>query len=222
MGETHPLKRYIFWIVIAFMGIVAFAIGMWGYSIYLPNRSHTPSVFDMAYVSIQLFVLESGNLGGTIPWQFELARFLAPLVAAWAIVLAFTEILRKQLQNLRLFFRRKHAVIIGFGAQGRYLASELKERKNKIVVIDQNPGDSDIEFVRTYKGIFIDGDAREQLVLKRARVHKAKYIISVVHCWILCYKHDTFFNIWDIKQNYKCMNYSSDNLCMHKNSRNLF
>ena len=93
MGVTPFLRRYFFSIVIALFVIVASFLGAWGYAIYAGINGKSDTWCDIAYITLQLFVLESGNPGGSIPWQFEVARFLAPVVAAWAIFKTIAAIL---------------------------------------------------------------------------------------------------------------------------------
>ncbi len=96
MGVIPFVKRYFFWIVIVFMGIIVSLFGIWGYHIYVTNHSKPHTMFDIVYVTLQLFVLESGHLDDSIPWQFEIARFLAPIIAGWAVIKALTEMFGKQ------------------------------------------------------------------------------------------------------------------------------
>lgn len=180
MFILHIFRRYFFWISFILIGIIAFILGIWGYRIYVIDNELPYTLWDLIYVTIQLFVLESGNPGNAIPWQFEVARFLAPAFPLWTIFKAVKVIFQNQIRNARLRIRKKHAVIVGLGAQSRYLLTEFRKRKMKIVVIDNDPQNRFIDFVRSQKGIVITGDGRENLILKQARVHKAKYIISFI------------------------------------------
>jgi hypothetical protein len=99
------------WLVIGLLGYVGFAR-------YFAALDQSRSPGDLLYLTIQLFVLESGAVEGPIGWELELARFLAPAVAASTAVLALILLFYEQFQFFRLRAVRDHVVICGLGRRG--------------------------------------------------------------------------------------------------------
>ncbi|MBN2088150.1 NAD-binding protein, partial [candidate division KSB1 bacterium] len=152
---------------------------------------------DFFYLPLQLFVLEGGNLTGSIPWQFEVARFLAPVLPIWAIIKTLLLLFQKQIKFFRLRFIRNHIILIGFGTKGKYLLNQFISKKLRIVVINtdyMNP--PAIEYPLSRKTIIVDGEAQDCMFLKKTRINKAKYIISVLENDNIQMKIAT--NIWQI------------------------
>ena len=79
----------------------------------------------------------------------------------------------KDIQELR-----NHVIICGFGRIGQLLAAELSRKKEKFVVIDQNPERAPDAEQRDY--LFITGDATSDEVLERAGVRHAKTLVTAL------------------------------------------
>ena len=84
----------IYWVVFAF-AFAALALGTWGYGLVAPEApppplptpplptpplppSPTYGFWDSLYRALQLFVLNREDAPGSLPWQVQLARFVAP------------------------------------------------------------------------------------------------------------------------------------------------
>jgi hypothetical protein len=96
-----------------FGGIVALALGLGyiGFSEYFRIDDIHKSPLDIFYLSLQLFVLGSGSVEGTVPWTLEVARLLAPAAAAYATIKALTVIFLDQFQLVKAKHLRDHVVI---------------------------------------------------------------------------------------------------------------
>lgn len=112
-------------------------LGAWGFSLANPETTPATSL----YASIQLFVLNSGgDLAGAVPWQLELARWMAPVLSgALAIggILALASDLRERLRAR--FLRSNHTVVVGLGSKGLNLASDLVASRRGVVGLDRDP-----------------------------------------------------------------------------------
>ncbi len=72
-----------------------------------------------------------------------------------------------------------HVVICGFGRNGKQAAIELREHKEQIVVVEQNA--EVVQMLRDTPGIlYVQGDAADEEVLKKANLTKAKALISTL------------------------------------------
>jgi hypothetical protein len=81
--------------------LAAIGFGYAGLTRYFAAAGRPRSFWDISYFILYLFVVESGEVSGPVPWQLTVARFLAPVVPAWAIVKAAAAIFRDRLQVVR-------------------------------------------------------------------------------------------------------------------------
>ena len=180
------LRRYIRhlwqdhqWPAIGVIGFLAIVLGYIGFEKHFAMLGETRSLWDIFYLTLQLFVLESGSVSGPVSWELEVARLLAPIIAAYAAVRAFTVIFREQFQLLRMRFFKNHVVLCGLGRKGMLLAQKFRERRDSVTVIELDEGNDLLDQCRDRGAIVLIGDATDQEMLRKARVHKAKYLISV-------------------------------------------
>ncbi|MBL0886022.1 RyR domain-containing protein [Myceligenerans indicum] len=108
--------RRLPWTRIGFVGLVAasLALGGWGLAIDTadaPDRTW----LDVLYHDLQLFVLgaDPASDGGHLSWQLQLARFIAPAAAVWAIVEAVRALFAERLRRLRERRTKGHAIVVG-------------------------------------------------------------------------------------------------------------
>jgi hypothetical protein len=167
------------WPVIWGIGILALALGYIGFKKHFFALGEARSSLSIFYITLQLFVLESGSISGYVPWQLELARWLAPAVAAYTAAMALAKIFNEQLQLLRMHLIRGHVVICGLGRKGLLLAQTFHQRGFRVVVIENEEGNDYLERCREQGAIVFLGDATDREMLRKARVDKARYLISV-------------------------------------------
>jgi hypothetical protein len=167
------------WPVIWSIGVLALGLGCFGFSKHAANAGEMRSPFDLFYLTLQLFVLESGAVSGDVPWQLELARWLAPTVAAYTAAMALAKIFSEQLQLLRMRFINDQVVICGLGRMGLLLAQTFHEHGLRVVVIEKDDGNDDLERCREQGIIVFVGDATSREMLRKARLHQARYLVSV-------------------------------------------
>jgi len=71
---------------------------------------------------------------------------------------------------------KEHYIICGYGDVGREAAQELSRKHIPFVIVDNSLTPSDLD--RNPDFMVIQEDATEELVLEKARIHKAKGVIS--------------------------------------------
>lgn len=163
---------------------VAFAavavLGVVGFTRYQQAAGSAVDPFaTRVYLAVQLFVLESGSVRGEVPWQLELSRFVAPLVAAYAIVQTLAAVFREQVEALRLQLVRRHVVIAGLGHKGARLAQALLRDGDPVVVIEADSSNADLDTLRAVGGLAVIGDARDAETQRRARVARATHLVAL-------------------------------------------
>ena len=192
-GSSHPyeprqrltpwrlgrLWRKYRWLAIGGAWLAVGILGYVGFAQYLAGLGQTRSPGDLLYRTIQLFVLESGAVEGPPGWELELARFLAPAVAAYTAVQALALLFYERFQLLRLRFARGHVVICGLGYKGLVLARGFRERGDRVVVIDRDEENDLIDQCHKLGATVLIGDAASQEFLSLARVDRARYLLAV-------------------------------------------
>ena len=175
-----PLRRLAGWPFVGALVLAAFFLGFVGFGLYCDSLHVEKSTTDLAYLALQLFVLESGDLPGPgPPWQLEVARWLAPATTAAALAAALAMVFRGELEEMRLRRRRRHVVVCGLGARGSRLAAELLDDGYSVVAVERDSTGSAIEDVRRRGGLVVVGDARKAEVLCRARIEHATYVVAL-------------------------------------------
>jgi hypothetical protein len=169
------------WVIsAAFLGVYALAV--YGAHQYLQETDPPARLTDSFYMALQCFTLDELARGGNLgyPVAFQIARFLGPLVLAYATVYTLFRVFRRQLDRFIVKFHNDHIIICGFGEQGQALAEISVKRNKKIAVIDQSI-DGNSEAVRTLRELggapILVGDARKPETLKAAGIHKADQVV---------------------------------------------
>ena len=160
--------------VLASSGL-AFVLGYIGFERALPAAGQTPSQLDILYLTIQLFFLKSGIVPGPLPWELEIARFLAPLAIAGTIL----EIFYKTVQEVLLRLTRDHIVVCGLGRKGLQLVKEFQGHGDVVVAIEKDEQNDAVRICRALGVVVLVGDATDKALLQRARVHCAKHVIAI-------------------------------------------
>jgi hypothetical protein len=175
--QTHgsSFLHDIQWPLIIFLGLGSIVLGTLGFWHYYKNYS----LLDSFYASLQLISMNSGGVEPPIPWELQIARFLSPLVAAYTFLFALIEIFRNQSQLFRLSLISNHVVICGLSQKGIALTREFRKKNIDTVVIELNEDNSAIETCRAWGAIVLIGDARDQVLLLKARAEKARILVAV-------------------------------------------
>ncbi len=167
------------WPVVGVLVVVALVLGYVGWAQYFDARPETKSFWDLLYLDVQLFFLQSGAVPGPIPVVLEIARFLAFSVAAFAAVKAVALLARDQVAALRRRFLRGHTVIVGLGEKGRLLTESFVAEGAKVVAVEANRADDSIPEVRALGVSVLVGDGTEPTTLGAAGVERAAHLLAV-------------------------------------------
>ena len=171
------------WVLVGAAGVVAFVLGVFGYHDWLtglhqsdPGHVPAPGWFDVAFDSFALFVLGAAQ-GTGMPIILEIARLLAPLVVGSAALIALFSVSRDRLQRMKIPRMRGHVVVCGLGQVGREFLRQLSHAK--VVVIEANPANPNIELCRSLKIPVIVADAQREQTLRSAGVERAARLFAV-------------------------------------------
>lgn len=178
--QLRSLWRNHRWWVVAALWLAAFILGSVGARERLRVASDKWTPLDPLYRALQLFVLEdSMPTSDVMFWPLEVARWLAPAVAAYTAVAAVAAIFSEKLQELKLRRYKNHIVVCGLGGNGAQLVKDFHNYGDRVVVIESNQTNPEIRNCREEGIVVLTGDAAHPALLGRARLHRAKCLIAI-------------------------------------------
>lgn len=163
------------WLFLAGLGALAAILGIAGF-LEPVTGGDKRTVLDAVYLSIQLFVMESGSTGGPVPWPLEIARFLAPATTAYAAAVALRTLLHDQFEAIRIARWREHIVIAGLGRKGLQIAADFRAVGERVVVIERQDPSENAARCDELGVVVVTGDATRTCVLRSAGVHRARLL----------------------------------------------
>jgi voltage-gated potassium channel Kch len=184
VSKRNFLKRFLkeyHWLLIGMIWIVAYVLGYIGSIKQFAATAEERSFWDPFYRPLQLFLMDDSMvvLGPVMSWELEVARFLAPAVAAYTALIALLTLFRDQIKVFRLRFVKGHTVICGLGQKGLQFVKDFNNHGDQVVVIEVNEDNDEISSCRELGIPVLIGDATDELLLRKARVHCAGYVIAI-------------------------------------------
>lgn len=167
--------RYREWVVFAVLIVVPFGLGFWGFTEYLRARPEQSGLWNVLYLTLQLFLAESGAFEGSPPLALNIARFTAPIAPVWAVIKTLTVILGGTLRAIRLKRMKHHVVICGVGRRGHQLAVDCLDRDENVVMIDAGKDNDLADGAEDQGAHLITGNAEDSTLLLKARIHQARW-----------------------------------------------
>lgn len=167
------------WLIIGCAALISLALGILGYGEAIKVNHYPASYASTVYWSLQLFVFELGYNPDQSNWMFETSRFASPLIFMYTLWQAVSEVLKQNIERLKILFVNKHVVICGLGEKGLLLVEDFRKLKYDIVVIDSDEKNANIEQCREMGALVLLGNATNVEILQRARVSKAQFVFAV-------------------------------------------
>jgi hypothetical protein len=167
------------WPLFAAVIATAFGLGFIGFGLVLERQPSPTGATGLAYLALQLFTLQAGAVPEPVPWQLDVARFLAPASTATAIAVALARVFSEELEEVRLHFRTRHVVVCGLGARGARLVSSLLDAGYAVVAVEVDPHSPALREARRQGALVVVGDARTGEVLARAGVRRAACVVAL-------------------------------------------
>lgn len=172
-GLTDP---HWYWALIP-AGIAAFALGVQGYGTY-GGGDH--SLSDAVYGAVKLFFLHAApQPENHVGMALDVARFLAPIVAGWAALIALVSIFHDRVQQLLIPFKHGHVVVCGLGYAGFEFVRKLRAAGYRAVVIESDEANPRISTCRNWGFPVVIGDAQLSATLESAGVKRAARLLAV-------------------------------------------
>ena len=174
-SKSKAVFDFFSWIVIGLVALAALILGIWGFRLARVSNSF----WDQLYLTIQLFTLESGMNVDNVSWPLQIARFLAPLTTAGAAIKLLSAAIQRMFARFRIRQLKDHVVICGFGCKGKNLYHEFAQKGEKVVVIENDEQNPNLDFIRKMGGLYIIGDASDPDTLNMARVQSARQVFAL-------------------------------------------
>jgi len=138
------------------------------------------------YYAFQLFSMESGDrfyerdVTYSLMTQiiYNTARFLAILTLIYTIVLAFLSVIKERFNSSRVKKMHDHTILCGLGDLGNTIARNF-EPKKKLVIIEKNTQNENLEQLRKQGVKIIGGNALDPEVLKKVGIEHAKCLYAL-------------------------------------------
>lgn len=144
------------------------------------KQSSDSNFFDNLYLSLQLFVLQSGAGLPNMHWTLQVARFSGVIFTFLAAVqiLVSTFYVRFELLKIKWTYRN-HIIICGLGGLGPILAKHYLDDGEKVVAIEIMPDNKFVESIKEQDGIVLFGDGADPELLKKAGIERARLVVAV-------------------------------------------
>lgn len=160
--------------------VVSAALIAWGLVIYHDNDGTTPAnVWDGIYTGLTFFRFNIGDLDPTeLPWQLEIARFLAPVVTGFVAVEAFRVFAGENFHQWRVRRKRGHYLVTGRDELCASVALNCAARGHSVAVVNPN-GSSQAESLSHHGVRLFSLDPRDGKVLKSLGASRAAAVMAL-------------------------------------------
>ena len=177
LTEASAQARRLGWVLVAGAFIACAVLGFRGFTLYQEQAGQVDPILSRVYLTVQLFVLQSGSLSGVLPWQLEVARVLAPVVAAYTAVLSMVGLFAEQVEAWRVRRMRGHVVVAGLNDMGAAVCDHLMQSGHRVVGVHPDPLSPAVLALRSQSGLVVVGDPRSPHTLHRAGVGRATNLV---------------------------------------------
>jgi Trk K+ transport system NAD-binding subunit len=164
--------------------LIALGLGTIGFHEYYQRSGQATTWFTCIYLSLQLFVLNSGGVFGKLPVLLEISRFMAPAVTAGGILLAIWEPFYKNYLLFKIHHWKNHIVVCGLSKKAELLIEDFLRQadgKMNIVLIDPNSQHASLSKLIKKGVIYLEGNATDEEELMKANILHAKFLLALTN-----------------------------------------
>lgn len=172
-----PINRR--WIVVGVLVIATLVLGFRGFQQYYESQAESRSAWDVLYLTLQLFTLESGAVDPPVPPLLQWARFLGALASVYAIILTLMQLFTGQLQRALIGLSGGHVIVCGLGRKGERLVEQLRSQNRRVVVIEADESNSHLSRCRELGCYVVIGRSDNDWSLQKAFVSRASTLLSL-------------------------------------------
>lgn len=175
--EKFRSRSSRWWLIAGIWATVVFC-GIGGFIQQAHEKGVPVKLTSVVYNTLDLIAL--GYLGEEpLNWRIEVARFVAPIIAAASILQAVSAAFQEQLRRFRVRFLHGHVVVVGLGDVGSRLVPGFLAAGRRVVAIDPDATCNGVAQARA-RGVHVEiGDPTQPDVLDRAGVGRATELVVV-------------------------------------------
>lgn len=167
------------WLIVVGLGLLSLVLGTIGFMHGKGEHAEHTEFLEAVYQSMRLFHMHFDHTAQPVPWQLQVARFLAPFVLGITLVKGFIFVAHGHRRALLHGAQSDHIVICGLGQKGLQLARQCRKENKPVVVIEKDPRNELLRACDEAGVFYWIGDATESAVLARARAAYAKEVVVI-------------------------------------------
>lgn len=172
--------RDIEWWIIGILGILSFALAIVGFDIVYTQNDTERNLLDLMFQSMKIFGMEFiDDFKSPLPWQLEVARWLAPLVVLYTAAKAILYFVQREMKSLLIKFYKNHVIVTSLNNRSRFLVNDLLKKGKKVIVIASIEYSKKLDLLEKDGAVIIEGKFSDEKFLKTISARKAKYIVFV-------------------------------------------
>ena len=176
MWLRSPRQR---WWLLAVLWLLLLILGIGGFIQQAHDLGTSTSPLDNLYFTLQLAALDYKGSSSEINWRLQIARFVAPVIAASTIVQSASVVFREQFARFRARRARRHTVVCGLGPVGARLVGALIAEGRDVVAVEADPASPGIAAATDLGVPVIIGDPTEVSTLVAASVGRASQLVAI-------------------------------------------
>jgi hypothetical protein len=168
------------WWIIGILGLTSFLLAIIGFNILFTTAGIERNFIDLAFQSVKIFGMEFvDDFQSPLPWQLELARWLAPGVVLYTAGKAIYYFIRREFKSVLIKYKRDHIIITTLNPKSRYLISDLLAQKEKVIVVAGIEELQKIDLTEKEGAVIVDGEISSYKFLRNIAAHRAKYFVFI-------------------------------------------
>jgi hypothetical protein len=175
MGFIDDARRR--WFVLAGLWVALLVVGISGFVQQASADGVDRPFADTLYLTLQLATLDYDGSSGPMNWRLQVARFVAPVMAAGTVLQTASVVFREQFQRWRLRYAKDHTIVCGLGDTGSRIARGFARAGERVVAIELDPlviaGSDATEEL----DVVLAGSASDPALLRTAGVERARRIV---------------------------------------------
>lgn len=167
------------WYLLALLWLALIIIGFGGFRQQASDSGTRRSNLEIFYLLMQLATLEFKASADYLNWRLQIARFVAPAMAAGTVLQTASLVFVDQFRRFRLRFVRHHTVVCGLDEVGTRLALAFAARGDTVVAIEADPTKPGVSTAKDSEITVLIGDPSDASQLRSARITKASRLVAV-------------------------------------------
>ena len=167
------------WYLLALLWVALIVIGFGGFRQQASDSGTRRSNLEIFYLLMQLATLEFKASADYLNWRLQIARFVAPAMAAGTVLQTASLVFVDQFRRFRLRFVRGHTVVCGLDEVGTRLALAFVARGDTVVAIEEDASAPGVSTAKDAGITVLTGDPSDSYQLAAARISHASRLVAV-------------------------------------------